>query len=76
MTTLKNFLHDKTNKSEIDQYFEDQAKYLMEKRKMEVIDNFNDYFDFLNNEYPCAIYYQGLIFRSVSHAYQAARSSE
>ena len=76
MTTLKQFLHDKSNKSEVDKYFEDQAKLVLEKRKLEVIDNFNDYFDFLNNEYPCQVYYQGLIYRSVAHAYQAARSDQ
>ena len=74
MSSLKHFLNDKSNKSEVDQYFEDQAKFLIEKQKLERIDNFNGYFDFLNNDYPCDIYFEGLIFKSVSHAYQAARS--
>ena len=42
---------------------------------MDRIDDFNGYFDFLNNDYPCAILYSNLLFKSVSHAYQAARAS-
>ncbi len=76
MATLKQFLKDKSNKSEVDQYFEDQARFLLEKQKLETIDNFNGYFDFLNNEFPCPVYYDGLVYKTVSHAYQAARSQE
>jgi len=76
MAAIKQYLHDKSNRSEVDKYFEDQAKLMLEKRKLEVIDNFSDYFDFLNNEFPCEVYYQGLVYRSVSHAYQAARSTQ
>lgn len=59
---------------EIDKYFQDQAHFLMAKRKIETIDNFNGVFDFLNNEYPCAVYYEGRLYPSVFHAFQAARS--
>src|SRR5688572_13273081 len=76
MASLRQFLNDKSNKSEIDQYFEDQAKFYIEKQKLERIDNFNGYFDFLNNEFPCTIYYEGHLHNSVSHAFQAARSTE
>ena len=69
----KKFLLD-ANRSEIDQYFEDQAAFLLQKQKLERIDNFNGYFDFLNNEYPCQVYFDGLLFKSVAYAYQAARS--
>ena len=76
MSSLKQFLYDKSNKSEIDQYFEDQARFLLEKQKLETIDNFNGYFEFLNNEFPTPVYYDGRIYKSVSHAFQAARSQE
>jgi len=71
----KKLLFD-SNRSEIDQYFEDQASFLLQKQKLDRIDNFNGYFDFLNNEYPCPVYFDGLLFKSVSYAYQASRSSQ
>eukprot|EP01017_Pseudomicrothorax_dubius_P024323 TRINITY_DN2586_c0_g4_i5.p1 TRINITY_DN2586_c0_g4~~TRINITY_DN2586_c0_g4_i5.p1 ORF type:complete len:393 (-),score=64.20 TRINITY_DN2586_c0_g4_i5:615-1793(-) len=74
MSSLKKFLFDNANQSEIDKYFEDQAAFYLTKRKMERIDNFNGYFDFLNNEYPCAVYYDGNLYKTVYHAYQAART--
>lgn len=73
--TAKKFLFE-SNRSEIDQYFEDQASFLLQKQKLDRIDNFNGYFDFLNNEYPCQVFFDGLLFKSVSYAYQASRSTE
>jgi predicted NAD-dependent protein-ADP-ribosyltransferase YbiA (DUF1768 family) len=64
------------SKEEIDKYFEDQAHFYLAKRKIETIDNFNGVFDFLNNEYPCEVYFEGLMFPSVFHAFQAARSTK
>ena len=61
---------------EIDKYFQDQANFYLAKRKIETIDNFNGVFDFLNNEFPCEIYYEGRIYPSVFHASQAARSTK
>lgn len=43
---------------------------------MERIDNFNSYFDFLNNDYPTWVYFEGLLFPCVNAAYQAARSDK
>ena len=76
MTSLRQFLNDKSNKSEIDQYFEEQANFYVRKRELERIDNFNGYFDFLNNDFPCPVYYEGLIYKAVSYAFQAARATE
>lgn len=61
---------------EIDKYFQDQAHFMIAKRKIETIDNFNGVFDFLNNEYPCAVYLEGRLYPSVFHAFQAARSEK
>ena len=71
----KKLLFD-SNRSEIDQYFEDQASFLIQKQKLDRIDNFNGYFDFLNNEYSCQVFFDGLLFKSVTYAYQAARSTQ
>jgi predicted NAD-dependent protein-ADP-ribosyltransferase YbiA (DUF1768 family)/RNA recognition motif-containing protein len=61
---------------EIDKYFQDQAHFVLAKRKIETIDNFNGVFDFLNNEYPCKVYFEGRLYPSVFHAFQAARSDK
>ena len=74
--TSKQALQSMTNREEIDKYFEDQAHFYITKKKLETIDNFNGIFDFLNNEYQCEIYYEGVYFPTVFHASQAARSDE
>ncbi len=73
MSKFKQFLTNPAFQSEEDKYFEDQAIFLLQKQKLERIDNFNGYFDFLNNEYPCQIEHEGAMYKSVAHAYQAAR---
>ena len=73
---MKKLLGQAGNRSEVDQYFEDQAKFLLDKKKLERIDNFNGYFDFLNNEYPCSVMFEGMVYKSVSFAFQAARTTE
>ena len=61
---------------EVDKFFAEQAHFYLAKKKIETIDNFNGVFDFLNNEYPCEVYYEGRIYPSVFHASQAARSTK
>jgi ribA/ribD-fused uncharacterized protein len=41
---------------------------------MSEINKFEGEFDYLSNFYPCIIAYEDLIFKSVEHAYQAAKS--
>lgn len=38
------------------------------------IDSFSDEFRFLSNFYPCKVEYENLIYPSVEHAYQAAKT--
>ena len=59
----------------MDKYFADQASFYFRKKKMEQIDNFNGDFAFLNNEYPCDVYFEGKMFPNVYNAFQAARTS-
>ena len=61
---------------EVDKFFAEQAHFYLAKKKIETIDNFNGVFDFLNNEYPCEVYYEGRTYPSVFHASQAARSTK
>ena len=41
---------------------------------MEVINQFTGYYSFLSNFYPCKVEYEGDIYPSVEHAYQAAKT--
>ena len=43
---------------------------------MEAIDRFVGDYEFLSNFYPCKIYYEGLEYPSVEHAYQAAKTTD
>jgi N-glycosidase YbiA len=43
---------------------------------MERIDSFEGEYGFLSNFYPCRIYYNGLWYPSVEHAYQAAKTAD
>jgi predicted NAD-dependent protein-ADP-ribosyltransferase YbiA (DUF1768 family)/pSer/pThr/pTyr-binding forkhead associated (FHA) protein len=72
----KNLHHIKTleDPKDIDKYFGDQAQFYSAKQKLEQITNFNGDFDFLNNEYECPVYFEGLFFPNTYSAYQAART--
>lgn len=63
------------NQEDVDKYFTDQANFYFKKKKMEQIDNFNGDFAFLNNEYPCDVYFEGKMFPNVYNAFQAARTT-
>lgn len=39
-----------------------------------MIDSFNGKFFFLSNSYPCKVIYEGYIYPSAEHAYQAAKT--
>lgn len=41
---------------------------------MQIIPNFDVPYDFLSNFYPCEIYYEGIKYPSVEHAFQAAKT--
>lgn len=43
---------------------------------METIDSFTGEYRFLSNFYPCLIRYGGLLYPSVEHAYQAAKTDD
>lgn len=62
------------NQYEIDKCFEDQASMILAKQKLEKIDNFNGQFDFLNMDYPVKVYFEGKYYRTIFHAFQAART--
>lgn len=42
---------------------------------MRTIDSFADEHDFLSNFHPCEVLFDGVLWRSVEHAYQAAKTN-
>lgn len=70
----KRFLKTLENKSDIDKHFADQARFLATKQKFDRIDNFNDEFDFLNNEFEAPVVLEGETYPTVAAAYLAART--
>jgi predicted NAD-dependent protein-ADP-ribosyltransferase YbiA (DUF1768 family) len=61
---------------EADKKFTDQACFLLQKKKLDRIEWFTEYFDFLHLDYPCQVMFKCLSFRSISHAFQAARTDD
>ncbi len=49
---------------------------MFQKRKLETIDGFNGYFEFLKPEFPSKVLYQHEIYNSVAHAYMASQTDE
>ena len=45
---------------------------MFQKRKLETIDGFNGYFEFLKPEFPSKVLYEHEIYNSVAHAYMAS----
>ena len=43
---------------------------------MEKISTFTREYSFLSNDHICLVHYEGLLFSSVAHAFQAARASD
>ena len=49
---------------------------MFQKRKLETIDGFQGYFEFLKPEFPSKVLYENEIYNSVAHAYMAAQTSD
>jgi len=60
----------------MEQEIEKNAKILFQKQKVSKIDSFTDYYEFLHNNFYTPVYYECMLFPSVTHAYQAARSND
>jgi predicted NAD-dependent protein-ADP-ribosyltransferase YbiA (DUF1768 family)/pSer/pThr/pTyr-binding forkhead associated (FHA) protein len=62
------------NQYEIDKLFEDQASIILAKQKLDKIESFNGSFEFLNMDYPVKVYFEGKYYKTIFHAFQAART--
>ena len=49
---------------------------MFQKRKLETIDGFVGYFEFLKPEFPSKVLFENELYNSVSHAYMAAQTSD
>lgn len=65
---------DETQKME--EEFKTNANILITKQKLSKIASFTGYFDFMHNNFQTPVYYEGILYPSVTHAYHAARSSD
>jgi hypothetical protein len=45
---------------------------MFHKRKLDTIDGFSGYFEFLKPEFPSKVLFEGDIYNSVSHAFMSA----
>lgn len=72
------YLHNEKyiERQKLEQGFEKDANKLIQQQKILKIDNFSGYFEFLHNNFLTPIYYEGILYPSVSHAFHAARSSD
>lgn len=65
---------DETQKME--EEFKTNANILITKQKLSKIESFINYFDFMHNNFQTPVYYEGILYPSVTHAYHAARSAD
>jgi ribA/ribD-fused uncharacterized protein len=63
-------------RQKLEEEFEKNATRLLQHQKLQKIDNFSGYFEFLSNNFLTPIYFEGILFPSVSHAFHAARSTD
>ena len=56
--------------------FKHDANLIIAQQKLSRIDSFTGYFDFMHNNFQTPVYYDGILYPSVTHAYHAARSSD
>lgn len=73
----KLFLNDKNiERQKLEEEFEKNAISILNNQKLLKIESFSGYFEFLSNNYFSPVYNEGILYPSVSHAFQASRSSD
>jgi ribA/ribD-fused uncharacterized protein len=63
-------------RKQLEEEFEKNATRLLQHQKLQKIDSFTGYFEFLSNNFYTPIYYEGILYPSVTHAFHASRSSD
>jgi predicted NAD-dependent protein-ADP-ribosyltransferase YbiA (DUF1768 family) len=60
----------------LEEIFEKDASKLIQQQKILKIENFTGYFEFLHNNFLTPVYYEGILYPSVTHSFHAARSND
>lgn len=63
-------------RQKLEEEFEKNAAVIMQHQKLQIIDSFTAYFDFLHNNFMTPVYYEGVLYPSVTHGFQASRSND
>lgn len=58
----------------LEKEFKKDANLLIAQQKLSKIDSFTGYFEFMHNNFQTPVYFEGILYPSVTHAYHAARS--
>lgn len=64
------------DREQMEAEIEKEAIMLCNAKKLERIVGFKGYFDFMNLEYQCPVYFEGAMYASAAHAYHAAKSND
>lgn len=64
------------DREQMEAEIEKEAIMLCNAKKLERIVGFKGYFDFMNLEYQCPVYFEGDLYPSAAHAYHAAKSND
>ena len=60
----------------LEEEFEKNAILLLNQQKLSKIESFTGYFEFLSNNFLTPVYYDGILFPSITHAFQASRTTD
>jgi predicted NAD-dependent protein-ADP-ribosyltransferase YbiA (DUF1768 family)/RNA recognition motif-containing protein len=64
------------DRQRLEEEFERNAIMLLNHQKQSRIDSFKGYFEFLSNNFLTPVYNEGILFPSISHAFQANRTTD
>ena len=64
------------NEEQLEAMIERDAALLVRNKKLDRIEGFQGYFQFLQPAFPCKVYFEGEYYNSVAHAYTAAKTED
>ena len=64
------------NEEQLEAMMERDAALLVRNKKLDKIEGFNGYFQFLKIDFPCKVYFDGEYYNSAAHAFAAAKTDD
>mmetsp|Transcript_30794 Transcript_30794/g.22899 ORF Transcript_30794/g.22899 Transcript_30794/m.22899 type:complete len:114 (+) Transcript_30794:29-370(+) len=64
------------DKDELEAEIERDAILLYKKKQLEKIEGFTGYFEFLRNDFPASVYFEGEVYATAAHAFNAAKTND